>query len=161
MLWPLKNITPFLNSPGYKGDFAYKRSFYYHPGVDLYCEKDQEVIAVEDCEIVAIEIFTGPNSERPSPWWNETFAVLAEGDLGVLVYGELIPEVKVGDKLKAGDLIGKITPVLKEDKGNGTTMLHFEHYKKGTKVACEWLLDQEMPENLLNSRILLESILSK
>jgi hypothetical protein len=37
-----------------------------------------------------------------------------------------------GVRVKEGDVIATIVPVLKKDKGNGTTMLHFEHYLPGT-----------------------------
>lgn len=160
MIWPLKNKTPAIPSEGAVGDFAFRRSFYYHPGIDLYCDLGQEVQAIEAGTVVHIENFTGPNALPPSPWWKETWSILIEGKSGVLGYCELFPDkhIKVGAQVNEGDVIARIIPVLKKDKGNGTTMLHFEQYLPGTKEHVTWVLDSEKPEQLLNPRQLLESL---
>jgi hypothetical protein len=161
MKWPLRNKTPALPAKGSVGDFAFRRSFYHHPGVDIYCNDNQIVQTIEAGKVVHIENFTGPNAEPPSPWWNETFSILVEGASGAIGYCELNPfsHIQVGMELFEGDAIGTITPVLKKDKGNGTTMLHLEHYIPGTKHHVTWVLDTEKPEELLNSRFLLEKLL--
>ena len=41
-----------------------------HTGVDLYCNEGDEVRAMCDGQIVAIEWFTGPSVQMP--WWNDT-----------------------------------------------------------------------------------------
>jgi hypothetical protein len=69
MKWPLRDKTPALPQVGAVGDFAFRRSFYYHPGVDVYCGFGQEIQAIEDGEVVHIENFTGPSANPPSPWW--------------------------------------------------------------------------------------------
>lgn len=160
MKWPLKNKTPSLPGIDSVGDFAFRRSFYYHPGIDIYCDFGQEVQAIEDGTVVHIENFTGPEADPPSPWWNETWSILIEGKSGVLGYCELKPldHVHIGLKVSAGDVIAKIIPVLKKDKGNGTTMLHFEQYTTGTRHHVTWVLDTEKPEELKNPRNLLEKI---
>lgn len=157
MKWPLKNKSPSIPSEGSVGDFAFRRSF-YHPGIDLYCDKDQEVVSIEDGVVVYFETFTGPNADPPSPWWNQTFSVMIEGASGVIGYCELLieDELDIGTKVKAGDPVGNIVPVLKKDKGNGTTMLHIELYEPGTRGHVTWVLDEEKPEELLNPRKLLE-----
>ena len=162
MKWPLRNKIPAIPPEGAVGDFAFRRSFYYHPGVDIYCSFGQEVQAIEDGVVVHIENFTGPNANPASPWWHETWAILIEGASGVLGYCELspLPHIQVGVTVKEGELIATIIPVLKRDKGNGTTMLHFEHYVPGTKHHVTWVLDTPKPEELLNSRHLLEKITS-
>lgn len=163
MKWPLKNKTPSIPSVGSVGDFAYRRSFYYHPGIDIYCDFGQEVQAIEDGTVVHIENFTGPNAEPPSPWWLETFSILIEGSSGVLGYCELkpLPHIYPGCKVSEGEVIATIVPVLKKDKGNGTTMLHFEKYKPGTRHHVTWVLDSEKPEELIDPRELLEIILNQ
>jgi murein DD-endopeptidase MepM/ murein hydrolase activator NlpD len=160
MKWPLKNKLPQIPSMGAVGDFAFRRSFYHHPGIDLYCDEGQEVQAIEDGIIAHIENFTGPNAIPPSPWWLETWSIMIEGQSGVLGYCELKPLdwVKEGVQVKEGDVIAKIIPVLKKDKGNGTTMLHFEHYKPGTISHVTWELDTVKPQELLDPRNLLERI---
>jgi len=161
MKWPLKNITPQIPFEGHVGDFAFRRSFYYHPGIDLYCAKGQEVVAIEDGIVVNFEIFTGPNANPPSLWWNHTFSVMVEGKSGVIGYCELLIDdpLDIGDVLKAGVTIGHITPVLKKDKGNGTTMLHLEQYVTGTREHVTWVLDTPQPPELMNPRNLLNKII--
>lgn len=160
MKWPLRNTPPAIPPVGAVGDFAFRRSFYYHPGVDLYCPLGEQVQAIEDGTVVHIENFTGPDANPPSPWWMETWSIIIEGANGALGYCELKPEpyIQVGTVVKEGDLIATIVPVLRKDKGNGTTMLHFEHYVPGTKHHVTWVLDTPKPEELLNSRHLLEKI---
>lgn len=161
MKWPLKNKIPNLPPIDGVGDFAFKRSFYYHPGIDIYCDFGQEVQAMEDGTVVHIENFTGPDANPPSPWWNETWSIMIEGQSGVLGYCELKPleSIHIGMKIQAGDIIATIVPVLKKDKGNGTTMLHFEQYTPGTTHHVTWELDTPKPEELLNPRNLLEKII--
>lgn len=160
MKWPLKDKTPAIPSEGHVGDFAFRRSFYYHPGIDIYCEKGREVVAIESGIVVGFEHFTGAGANPPSPWWNDTFAVMVEGASGVIGYCELMiaDELDIGQKIVAGDPIGNIVPVLKKDKGNGTTMLHLELYVPGTRGHVTWVLDTPKPEELLNPRELLERI---
>ena len=45
-------------------------------------------------------------------------------------------------------MLGRITPVLKRDKGNGTTMLHLELYRVGTRSHVTWHHDEDRPEEL-------------
>ena len=163
MIWPLKNKTPALPPIDGVGDFAFRRSFYYHPGIDIYCDLGQEVQAIEDGTVVLIEHFTGTNANPPSPWWMDTWSILVEGASGVLGYCELkpLPHIRVGMQLHEGDVIATIVPVLKKDKGNGTTMLHFEQYVSGTKDHVTWVLDTPKPPQLLDPRDFLEFLKSK
>lgn len=150
MRWPLHRIPPAVPQDGSVAAFAHKRSYYYHPGVDLYCPELTYVCAIEAGVVVNIEIFTGRMADPPSPWWNETWSILIEGESGVLGYCELHPAtyIKQGTKVAPGDYLGTIIPVLKKDKGNGTTMLHFEKYKRGTTSHVTWHHDQDKPEEL-------------
>lgn len=160
MKWPLKDKTPSIPPEGAVGDFAFRRSFYFHPGIDIYCDLNQEVQAIEDGIIVNIEHFTGQNANPSSPWWNDTWSIMIEGKSGVIGYCELKPveHIKLGMKISEGEIIAHIIPVLKKDKGNGVSMLHIEHYTNGTKEHVTWVLDTEKPENLLNPRDLLQAI---
>lgn len=161
MKWPLFNCIPVLPKLKDVGDFGFRRSFYHHMGIDIYSQNNQEVQSIEDGTIVHIENFTGPNANPPSPWWNETWSILIEGNSGVIGYCELkpLPYIKIGLSVKEGDIIANIIPVLKKDKGNGCTMLHIEHYIPGTKHHVTWLLDTPQPEELLNPRLLLQSLI--
>ena len=133
------------------GSFAKERKNHIHEGVDLYCEKGDEVFAIEDGIIVKIKPFTGTLID--SPWWNDTWCVMVEGKSGVFNYGEIIPQenLKEGMFIKEGDIIGTIETVLKKDKGRPMNMLHLELYKAGTTdPILEWSLNQEKPEQLLD-----------
>jgi len=72
MINPLKSKKLILPPKNGVGDFGSRRSFYFHPGLDLYCDNEQEIVAIEDGIVVNIECFTGPNATPSSPWWNET-----------------------------------------------------------------------------------------
>lgn len=161
MMWPLRNGQPSLPHVGAVGDFAFRRSFYYHPGVDLYCPDLQIIQAMEDGIVVHTEHFTGAEANPPSPWWLDTQSIMIEGESGVIGYCEVIPfrHLTVGTRVYEGESIALVTPVLKKDKGNGRTMLHLEHYVPGTKHHVTWKLDTSKPRELLNSRLLLEQLL--
>ena len=161
MKWPLLNLAPNIPPEGSVGDFAFKRSFYYHPGIDLYCEKDQTIQAIEDGIIVKIDQFTGTDADPPSPWWLDTWSVLIECESGVIGYCELIPHPywRAGMKIHKGQEFAIITPVLKKDKGNGTTMLHLEHYVHGTREHVTWAHNTPQPAQLLNPRKILNKII--
>lgn len=149
----LPNYTQNTEIPldSHPGSFAYKRKNHIHEGVDLYCEKGDEVLAIEDGIIVKIKPFTG--TALGSTWWNDTWCVLVEGKSGVFNYGEIIPNenLKEGMTIQEGSVIGHVETVLKKDKGRPMNMLHLELYKAGTTDAIlEWSLTEEQPEHLLD-----------
>lgn len=160
MKWPLANKEPSIVPVGSVGDFAFRRSFYHHPGIDIYAGNGHPVQAIEDGIVVHIEHFTGEQANPPSPWWNDTWAIMIEGQSGVIGYCEILvdPWLDIGEQVKAGDVVGHVIPVLKKDKGNGTTMLHLEQYVTGSREHVTWVLDAPKPESLLNPRELLEKI---
>lgn len=145
----------FLNPPPEPGRFAALRKHDIHTGVDLYCPVGTEIQALEDGVVVAVENFTGDNAG--SSWWHNTKAVLVEGCCGVILYGEVDPTVAVGQEVKAGQVVGKVLQVLKEDKGKPLAMLHLEWYTPGTTTSVWWKLDEQRPKNLLNVEVLLKA----
>lgn len=159
-MWPLFGMPPLLPPEGSPGSFGYKRSFYYHSGIDLYCPTGTFVQAIESGTIVNIETFTGESADPPSPWWNDTQSIMIEGDKWVLGYCEIhvLAALEVGQRIRKGDILGWVVPVLKEDKGNGTSMLHFEQYAKGTRSHAEWLHDEPKPDCLLDPTELLSQL---
>ena len=138
--------------PDAPGQFGAVRKNDIHTGVDLYCELGTRVHAVECGKVIGIENFTGPNAEDPSPWWNDTQAILIEGTSGVVVYGE-VGEVKVavGDGIYPGQHIATITTsVLKKYKGRPQVMLHLELLKPEATKTVWWKLDEPQPDVLLD-----------
>ncbi|MBI5518045.1 MAG: hypothetical protein HY909_30020 [Deltaproteobacteria bacterium] len=148
--WPLGDgaSAPPTLAPGHPGAFGATRRHDVHTGLDLYCDEDAAVLAVEDGLVVAVERFTGPAAG--SPWWRDTLAVLVEGASGVVLYGELAPAegVREGRALRAGDLVGRVRRVLARDKGLPVTMLHLELYARGAREAVWWRHGEGRPEAL-------------
>ena len=156
--WPLQCSVCDRKLPDYPGSFGAIRKFDIHSGVDLYCVLGTFVRAAEDGLVVNIENFTGPSCDPPTPWWNDTKALLVEGSSGVIVYGEMTPSVQIGDQIKQGQIIGMVdVPVLKKYKGRPMVMLHVELQKHGerSKSTCWWPLNEPKPEQLLDPTELL------
>ena len=132
------------------GAFGAARRHHVHEGVDLYCSQGTQVVAVEPGRVVAIEDFTGSRADPPSPWWFDTQAVLVEGASGTVLYGELGPDrgLAVGDVLERGAPVGKVTRVLRTDKGRPRDMLHLELHAHGTLRSCPWNAGGPRPAGL-------------
>lgn len=145
----------------HKGAFGVRRRYHVHEGVDLYVPEHTPVVAVENSVVVDVQPFTGPCAN--SPWWEDTWAVLAEGETGVVVYGELAPasDVAVGRELMQGDLVGFIRRVLRVDKGRPLSMLHLELHYHGTTEAPEWPVNGPRPESLRDPTPYLRSAISR
>lgn len=155
-LWPLLGQTPLF--PDAPGRFAAKRTHENHTGVDVYTGVGQAVVAMEDGVVVAIERFTGEHVPgEPSPWWNNTWAVLVEGASGVVVYGEIRPVVEIGQRLRAGERIGEVIPVLRTFKGRPMVMLHVELLRPGTRKTAVWPRGTCRPRRLLDPTPLLRA----
>ena len=136
--------------PQHVGAFGVTRKFHTHEGVDLYCLNGDPVYCMEHGIVKCIVPFTGEHAG--SPWWHNTFAVVVEGEHGVINYGEISPHplLKVGDRVQQGDHIGDVVEVLLKDKGRPRSMLHLELRTRGPfhletwephEVKPEWLLD--------------------
>ena len=150
------------NCPGipigsHPGAFGATRKHDRHCGIDLYCPEGSWAIAVEPGTVAAIEDFTG--SKAGCPWWLDTMAVKVEGPSGTVCYGEIIPArtLKPGDRVRTGDVVGTVTPVLRPGKerpdipGHSRSMLHLQLYTRGsTHRDHDWGRDTEMPGNILD-----------
>lgn len=144
---PIKNME----LPVGLGEFGAVRKHHTHEGVDLYCNNNDNVYAVEEGIVVGYYWFTGEQSNPPSPWWNDTEVVLIEGDTGVVAYGEIsvLPSIKqIGMRVERGQYIGNVVTVLKKDKGRPMSMLHLELYEKGIRKTGNWDHGLPKPEGL-------------
>lgn len=139
------------------GAFSARRKFHNHEGVDIYCDDETLVRAVEDGEIVVIEPFTGDSVG--SPWWNETDSILIEGESGVVVYGEITPleSVREGSRVLRGQPIGRVKQVLRKFKGRPMAMLHLELHESGSRATWGWPADGQKPPSLMDPTLFLQS----
>lgn len=174
--WPLLNTEHLL--PDHPGLFGSVRKEDIHTGVDLYCEIGTTVVAMCSGIVVGVENFTGkyvgnkvrtsdqyndgdPNVQPPSPWWNDTDAVLIKSDIGgsVIVYGEIDTNIEIGSRVEADQQIGTIKrSVLRANKGRPMVMLHLEWHKASEPpyFSFGWNIGQERPDKLLDPKILLD-----
>lgn len=152
------NPMPEVPIGNHDGAFGFMRKHDVHTGVDLYCDNLAKVYAIECGTVVAILDFTGPKAD--SPWWNDTRAILIEGNSGVFVYGEVQERegLKIGDNVECGDVLGEVVTVLQKDKGKPMTMLHLELYEHKFRDVVWWNLGKEKPEPLLDPTNILMSI---
>jgi hypothetical protein len=148
-LWPLPGVAAAVPLDG-PGKFGAVRKHDIHTGVDLYCSQGQTVQAVEAGTIVAILDFTG--AKAGSFWWRETRAVMVQGDEHVVLYGEIaeVAGLAVGAPVRAGDVLGEVVRVLRQDRGSPTTMLHLELYAPGVCEPVWWRLNESRPDGLLD-----------
>lgn len=164
LLLPI-NINTSIPYGDHPGAFGTIRKHHMHEGVDLYADHGTNVYAMEDGVIVSVNHFTG--KQTGSDWWNDTICIMVEGDSGVLNYGELggtISEATkiigsdlfVGAAIKRGDLLGRVSTVLKKNKGLPMAMLHLERYVSGTiEPVKEWTLGEPQPSILCDPTVLL------
>lgn len=141
-----------------QSNFGSIRKHDIHTGLDLYCTEGEDVFSIEDGVIISMEIFTG--KEISMPWWNTTFSVVVRGSSGYIVYGEITINncLKVGSIISEGTLLGKVSQVLKEDKGkNPLSMLHVELYSE-LPHSVIWNKNTDKPSNLKNPYDLLKGL---
>jgi hypothetical protein len=154
MKTPLRNY----NSPNEYNEcamFGAIRKYDIHTGIDLYCNDNDRVYSDVAGIIHKIHPFTGVIAE--SPWWNDTYAVQVKYKNIIVLYGEIIPRknLKIGQKIKAGQWLGNVKTVLKKDKGLPMTMLHIEMYNdKYDGEGVVWKLGEKQPEYLLDPSML-------
>ena len=137
--FPLPEKTEkLLRENGESGSFWEDRKDRHHCGIDLYAPEDEPVIAIEDGEVIDVDIMTSPEMIS---YWNETYHIIIRNHSGLFCkYGELgSPNVKTGDTVEAGQVIGHVGTVLNNKKidgnapeyiqklkDNNPSMLHFE-----------------------------------
>lgn len=145
------NYLPKHDEPG---SFGAVRKYDIHTGVDIYCNTKDCVIAVEDGEVIDKGAFTG--KQVNTDWWNDTDYIVVKGKSGYVLYGEIEPsELKIGNKVKKGEFISFVKPVLDYDKirkdirNHSNVMLHLELYKEYNKPIL-WNLNEKRDKNLLD-----------
>lgn len=175
--WPLNTSKRIW--PDEPGQFGAKRKHDIHTGIDLYCEPETRVLAVQDGYVVGIEAFTGAHVPAPdeSPWWNNTWALVVQDEHNdkLWVYGEISkPEFMLGQRVEAGQELGTVIPVLKKDKGRPRHMLHIERHlcqhplytgfythKDHVSTTYWWKHNEPKPNRLLDPTPVLKPLANK
>jgi len=174
--WPVpESNNKNLPKPGLAGSFWEDRGDRHHAGIDMYAPAHSDVIAIENCEVLEISEFTSP---QKIPYWNVTYSIIVKTSDGLIQrYAELHDAcVKVGDLIKAGELLGHVGLVLNLDKINegspvyiqkrkkngAPSMLHFEMHKNVPVPSDKYLggnyFREEKPEDLMDPTNYLNSI---
>ena len=141
------------------GLFGAVRKFDVHTGLDLYCAEDETVISLHHGKVIDVFQFTGENVG--TPWWEDTYAILLRcGELDIL-YGELHnPRLRKGSYVGAGQPLGAVKRVLREDKGKTpTSMLHLEVWDRGSFVKdIVWRIGEDVPTGLRDPMTVIETL---
>ncbi len=170
--WPVPNsFSKNLPEKG-SGSFWEDRGDRWHCGVDIYAPEGSKVIAIEDCKVLKIGLFTNP--ER-ADYWNFTyFALVKQKDEKFCKYAELGEVlIKEGDFVKAGSQIGTVglvlnpwkideeSPIYIQKLKENPSMLHFETYSGSPEESEEYLggnwFGVKKPKKLLNPVIYLKN----
>jgi len=151
--WPLpEDRGRTVPSRGSPGSFWEDRQDRRHCGIDLYANPGAKVVSIEDAVVLEVGTFTSPEI---IPYWNETFYVVVENESGTFAkFAELSAvEVKPGDRLSAGQTVGRVGSVLNPEKINDeapeyikklkeagdSSMLHFELYESRPEFSKRYL----------------------
>jgi len=174
--WPVpQSNTKNIPEPGQPGSFWEDRGDRHHAGVDMYAPAFSDVVAIEDGIVLEVSEFTSPKKIH---YWNVTYSILIKTDNGIIHrYAELHDtQIKTGDQIKAGDLIGHVgvvlnlekidknsPPYIQKLKSKGVpSMLHFEMLKEIPESTDKYLggnfFRNEIPESLMDPTNYLNSI---
>ena len=137
--FPLNNKTEtIIQENEESGSFWEDRKDRHHCGIDLYAPEGEPVIAIEEGKVIDVGIMTSPEM---IPYWNVTNYVIIRNQSGLFCkYGELgFSNVKEGDSVVSGQIIGHVGTVLNSEKidenapeyiqklkDKNPSMLHFE-----------------------------------
>lgn len=148
LIWPLPKVSK--RNPTALGSFGASRGSKdgkkkLHAGTDIYAPAGSPVVAMEGGTVVNIV----------NGWAKgDTARILIQGDSGnVANYAAISKKsweefgIQEGDRVEAGETIARIGTYPK-----GSTMLHFELYRSGTKDNKRWYSGNRPPQ-LLDSEV--------
>jgi len=129
---------------------------YLKCGIDLVCNPNTPVYALEDGFVIGTESFF---NNKTKPWITSSKALFVSSQFGSVAYGNIQPleHLIPGTAIKRGDKIGTVAPFYsKESKSNiGDNRLRIELYRKGTNKRPKWKKGNQIPSNILNPTPLL------
>lgn len=150
-VWPIPGYSYF-SGTSFGGDRPSncegERCKRYHCGVDVHAPWGTYVVATE----AGVVLNTQGWASKKGRTDRTSKALLLQLDNGpVIVYGGLAPNswaevgVGIGTRVTPGQPVGKVGYY-----PNGSTMLHIEGRKKGTRIATPWEVNTPPPANLRN-----------
>jgi len=146
-VWPLvNNFAAKVPEPGVywsaRAIGAVRSATKLHAGIDLKANAGDICVACEDGIIVKTQGWDGDRAK----------AIFLQTDSGpVLNYGAVAPNswnefnVRKGVRVKRGQPIARVGTY-----PGGSSMLHFEMYKKGTTTNYRWMRGEPPPPRLLD-----------
>lgn len=122
-----------------------------HAGIDLYAHAGDQVLAIANGTISAVQSF------HLGSW-----AVFVDHGPVTVMYGEVDKNswrrlgLAVGSPVKAGEPIAEVACMVRDAAGRCTShMLHLEAYVPGTVENHPWYVDRSVPEALRDPSLLL------
>lgn len=145
-VWPLpEQATDVPTSGSRRFGASRKGGARFHGGIDLDAPERALVVAPESGTLVNKYKFNGPRA----------FALLLQTDSGIVInLGEVAPSSwrefgldvgRLGSWVDRGDSVARVGV-----NPNGSTMLHFETYTRGTRANQQWFPGQDPPPRLLD-----------
>lgn len=134
-VWPIPgDLQRAVPQRGTPGSFMEDRSDRRHCGVDLYAPTGLEVVSIDDSVVVEAGRFSGPDIVS---YWKETFYVIVEEDGGRFVkYAELeAVEVRVGERVRSGQRLGRVGSVLDPGKIDDDSPAYIRRLKEVGAVS--------------------------
>lgn len=120
----------------------------FHAGTDILMSYGSSVKAFEEGVVKKVFLFTYPGLDKYNEY-NKTYSLAVkhnDGNYGL--YAEIQkPKLKIGQKVKKGQIIAKVGRVF---VGSNKTMLHFEHHSKLPTRTTKWYRGKR-PKGLLSS----------
>lgn len=137
-------VPVHIPADGESGCFWEDRKDRHHCGIDLYAEKGTPVFAIEEGEVVEIEIMTSPSMIE---YWNKTYHIILRGNSGIYYkYGEMdmtIPEK--GSRVKKYDRIGEVGQVLNPEMIDTTSPRYIQALKEKNPAMLHLEIWEEYP----------------
>lgn len=155
--WPVPSVKKKVPASKSKRGFGRNKSNgRFHAGTDILANYGDDVISIEKGIVKNIFVFTYPELDK-SEKYERTYAIAIQHEDGnYALYAEIQkPKLKIGQKIKAGQKIGKVSTVLPEKQEK--SMLHFEYHSQLPRKTTKWYKGKK-PRGLLNSTKYLRSI---
>lgn len=133
--WPISgDLRRSVPERGEPGSFWEDRSDRRHCGVDLYAPAGSQVVCLDDSVVVEAGRFTGPDIV---PYWKETFYAILEEEGGLFVkYAELeAVEVRVGERVRSGERLGRVGSVLDPEKIDDLAPAYIRRLQQERRVS--------------------------